>query len=212
MGGKWRKRTMRKLITLLCVSLVAMPLLFIGGSAGAADLSGLVSFTAGTPARAASVNGNFTLLSGALSQTRTGVLAVNPSAFQTVSQGGMYYHNAGYLENQGVAALYFFAPIYLPHGATITKVTSYWHDADATDLSIALDKMSNVDGATNSGYIAAFNSSGTAGDGSTIRTGGDIISPVVDNAGYNYCLSLGMEGSSANKLYSVVIEYTYKLN
>ena len=97
------------------------------------------------------------------------------------------------------------APVHLPQGATVTKMTVYWYDADgASDIKVDLWRRTHSSNAGAS--MGSVTSSGSGGDGSGTTTT-FAPPPTIDNAIYSYEV-WGI--SDPNEcIRSVVIEYTY---
>ena len=100
----------------------------------------------------------------------------------------------------------FNAPVQLPHGATVTKMTVYWYDNYAGDNgTIALRRSSfSLFPLT----MAEVTTSGSGGNGSGVDSTIDYAQ--IDNSQYTYYLTaqLPTDGTDYVGLYGVVIEYT----
>jgi hypothetical protein len=84
------------------------------------------------------------------------------------------------------STVYFYAPVQLPHGVTVTNFTSYWNDEDPSEnLECGLYRTK---GQHTMSQMADGDSSGYAGYGSTVDI--SILSAIVDNSQYNYLLML----------------------
>ncbi|WP_456375440.1 hypothetical protein [Thiolapillus sp.] len=106
----------------------------------------------------------------------------------------------------------YTAPVMLPDGATVTKMTFHYQDGANHDADVNLYRLSLAD-ATES-VMAQTSSSG--GGGGTVVTGSaidnTITNPNIDNSQYNYYLTFYPHGLDANNnvpwLLGVVITYT----
>jgi len=104
-----------------------------------------------------------------------------------------------------------YADIFIPHGATITKISFYWHDTLPTDDCTLELFRNNMDGTFTS--IASMSSTGSNGNGNSFSS--TISLPIVDNSQYSYYLKLSnlKEKDTDGQLYimefyGVILEYT----
>jgi len=98
-----------------------------------------------------------------------------------------------------------YGAVHLPHGSTITGLTAYVYDIDASNLSVYLYANNVTNG--NSNLVAVLNSSGTSGEQTLTTT----ISYAVDNSTRAFLCRLRFYPPSSIdnlKVYSVVIKYT----
>jgi hypothetical protein len=90
-----------------------------------------------------------------------------------------------FLQNDDTTAVDFFAGVQLPHGATVTNVTFYWYDFNASlNMDFTLCRL--VPTTTVRYVMASGSSSGSSGYGITIDT--SISYPDIDNSQYSYLL------------------------
>ena len=180
--------------------------------AAAADLSGIHNFQANTPARAASVNNNFGLLSGALTEARTGALSIPGGAFALADTANAYWLNGrGEIISSASGTQIFFAPVNLPQGAEVLELKSYWYDDNAgADLLIYMVRCEYADsGATACSEMADISSTGTPGESNTFT---DVVTDAfIDNTANYYHIKLET-GAVDHLLSGVVIRYSYTLN
>jgi hypothetical protein len=120
----------------------------------------------------------------------TSYISIPASAFVTS------YNTDGALidqevRNQQTYTITFHGSIQLPHGATITNVTSYWHDVD-TSVNIGCSLIRNSP--TGGVLMASIGSTGSAGDGSTTAT--SVLFSSVNNKDYTYCFQLAIPANS----------------
>lgn len=114
-------------------------------------------------------------------------ISVPPSAFNPKTDEVDYNHDQMELCSRvGLDLVHFFAPIYFPHGVTVTKLTmnSYRED-DAAEIMLRLWQQGNVG---EDEIMAEVTSLRTTGDGSDDDT--SIDHALIDNASYSYCLDL----------------------
>jgi len=101
----------------------------------------------------------------------------------------------------------FVAPVFLPHGATVTRLDFYYKDNSANDLTLYLNVTARTDSGTS---MASITSSGQSSQYTSSSTTTINVS-TVDNLSYNYYLSLSFPGNdSSNLIYSgALIRYSY---
>lgn len=95
------------------------------------------------------------------------------------------------LEASGTAT--FFGVVQLPHGVTVTNVTSYWYDVDAS-LEIECLLCRTI-GDNLISPLADVDSSGSSGEGSTVDTT-IAFDAVVDNSQYSYLFYVRIPANS----------------
>jgi hypothetical protein len=187
-------------------------LLVTAGTAAAADLSGIHDFLPNTPARAASVNNNFDLLSGALTEARTGALSIPGGAFAPADTANAYWLNGrGEIISNASGTQTFFAPVNLPQGAEVLDIKSYWYDDSASaDLLVTMVKCEYADtDATACTGMADISSAGSPGESNMLT---DVITDAfIDNTANYYHIRLET-GAVDHLLAGVVIRYSYTLN
>jgi len=149
-----------------------------------------------------SVGGNLTWAD------KTGYLSVSTAAFQPYSND--LYFNSGSELIPGTADYHsFYAPVQLPQGATVTKMTFFWYDPlDPQDAECTLFR-NNMDGTKN--WMADVFSTDSAGNGSSYDD--EIDYATIDNSQYAYYLRWTLrydEGSLDETVgHGVIIEYTF---
>jgi hypothetical protein len=130
--------------------------------------------------------------------------SVNGEVFLPIDETNTYTNVNGALYSATGA---YSAPVNLPHGATVTKMTVHYMDNDAADnFSIWLYQNTMI-GALSTA-MATFT---TAGAAAAYQVGEDttIAPAVIDNSQYAYRLMVGsFNGASTHRLGGVVIEYT----
>jgi hypothetical protein len=136
--------------------------------------------------------------------TQTAYVSVAASAFAP-EEDGYDYQNRGYsLHPQDTSSTDYYAPVQLPDGATVTKMTFCWRDGSASDGKAYLMRTTLAGSA---GTMANVNTSGSTGtadcdDDLTISGAG------VDNSQYAYYLKWELPDSDVYG-YGVIIEYSY---
>jgi hypothetical protein len=126
----------------------------------------------------------------------TGYISVSAAAFNSMDDGAFI---GDHLENRGSSSVAFMGPVQLPHGATVTNVTFYWRDADASeDILFAL--RYTLPDRTYS-YMAYADSSGSGGLGST--TDVTISNAVIDNSVncYDFVVWIPVNTPTSNLMY-----------
>lgn len=135
-------------------------------------------------------------------KTVTSYLSIPPAAFAPADEAYQYSQLGHKLTPGDSSSSTYYAPVSLPHGATVTKLTFHWNDTDGTsNASIWLDRSAFT------GFVstmASAASSGSGGNGST--TDSTVSNATVDNSQYEYILGLILPSTSTS-LYGVVIEY-----
>jgi hypothetical protein len=123
----------------------------------------------------------------------TGYISIPASAFVTS------YNTDGALidqdvRNQQTYSITFHGSVQLPDGVTITNVTSYWYDADASNIGCSLIRNTPTGGV----LMASLGSSGSDGYGFTTST--SVLFSTVNNKDYTYCFQLSIPGNSLTTL------------
>ena len=115
---------------------------------------------------------------------RTGYLSVPSTAFRPQFGTQVYTDLGFYLWPRDVAGGIYRAPVHLPHGATVTRMTFYWNDSDAAKDATCTLYMANFGNITEN-TMAAASTGGSAGSASnTVVT--SISYATVDNANHTY--------------------------
>lgn len=135
-------------------------------------------------------------------------LAVPPAAWMITAQNAAGVDDVANRDSlaYSISGKKLAAPVYLPDGAKVTKVTLYYYDIAADNFTVGLFRR---DLATNHWHFVGpgnLASTGNAGRGSSVMT----VSPAetINNAANSYFL-LTPSSPAANKaIESVVIEYT----
>ena len=134
-------------------------------------------------------------------ETKTGFLSIPAGAFNPKNNTMTYYSEGLYIRGNGT----FYAPVYLPDEAIVTKLTFHWmDDSELKDADLMLWR-----GGIEGGWAEGMAELGTHGsDGQAKNSSVDeIYHATIDNANYSYYLTLW----SYLEIYcnNVQIEYTY---
>jgi hypothetical protein len=98
---------------------------------------------------------------------------------------------------------YYVAPVFLPHGATVTEIKTWWEDQSGNDASLELRR---ADPFSTSAYTTMVTLE-TLGTGQFVSSETTITDPVIDNSQYSYILYVELPDSDID-YYQTVIEYT----
>jgi hypothetical protein len=145
---------------------------------------------------------------GNASNAGTDYLSVPAAAFTPKSQSSNYENHGRYLKAFGSQAA-FRAPVYLPHGASISRISAcFFDDSNTTSGTLKLDYLQVGSGIA---YEAASIVSSTSPSFQLSTT--TTISPaLVDNVFFAYWLELTLpaSGGAGNDVWGcgVIIEYT----
>ncbi|MFL5752280.1 MAG: hypothetical protein ACJ76F_02650 [Bacteroidia bacterium] len=145
------------------------------------------------------------------STPKTHYLSVSATAFNTIGDG-VSFERALDLTGASVSTLggnsanfaLLFAPLNLPDGATITKITAYMADNDAVNSAVI-----NLTGIDNTGNVT-LNVVTPSSSGSAITAYASTpFAHVVNNSAKSYNLRFQTyENNQSLLLYNVIIEYT----
>ena len=136
-------------------------------------------------------------------ETKTGFLSIPASAFNPKNNTMTYYSEGLYIMGTGT----FYAPVYLPNEAIVTKLTFHWLDnLESKDGRLELWR-GGIEGGWAEGMtmepLATHGSDGQAKNSSV----DEIYHATIDNANYTYYLTLWLY--FAIYCNNVQIEYTY---
>lgn len=178
-------------------------------------------FTPNTPAKADSVNENFsavdlavddnaamiTSLQNAHSNTRTSYVSVGAGAFTPFDETYAFSRFSGINIKPGdnLSPMYI-AGVSLPHGSVVTSFSVQFLDNDAGGVGVAeLREFC--------GTFEDIMASGTTTDNANLQwiTDSSISSPEVDNTDCTYNIKLNL-GTTNIGFYKAVIEYEYSLD
>ena len=117
-------------------------------------------------------------------------LSINPCAFRPEVDTYDYTINQQVCRNQtSLTEQYFFAPVYLPHGATVTKFTFYGYRDDVLSTMRATLQKVNRPGVVTT--LAEVIADWTIGESSGYDD--TILQPVIDNENYSYIVRLFLD-------------------
>ena len=132
----------------------------------------------------------------------SGVVAIPPAAFQPTEPGYLYL-GSDCLNNGSYSWLYH-APVYLPQGATVTKVTLWYYDtANGPDATFSMIRQAFSGGTPQT--MAYIPTAGYAGSGAWSDEG--IDNAVIDNSQYSYQLSWLSPADSGIQFCGAIIYY-----
>lgn len=136
-----------------------------------------------------------------------GKLAIAASTFQPMSDLAIYEKDFNQIHPVGtdVPSQRYFAPVTLPHGATITTMTAAF-DGTGDTVKIRLDYTTLANGDTSSAVFKLAEVLSSAGSSPQTATA---FAHTVDNGANVYFLVVDLTGGSASKLRGVSISYTY---
>jgi hypothetical protein len=135
-----------------------------------------------------------------------GYISIPAAAFQPKAPGFNYsnYGSALYGENPGS----YVAPLYLPHGAQLTRITFFWNDTNTTPGSngAVTIKRSGFFGVESPMAVLVTTD---VVQGSTTTT--TIDDAIIDNSQFQYYIEAGLPdwGSGHVTLFCVVVEYNF---
>jgi hypothetical protein len=124
-------------------------------------------------------------------------------------QNASYHYSYGLRNHNTAGTLYCYAPLQLPHGATITNATFYFYDNDVGNFGFWLMR-SNQTGYSVMG--STYNTPASATPGYDNVSLSSIINAIVDNNNYNYYIEITIPFSSDSfdyRFYYALIEYEY---
>jgi hypothetical protein len=152
----------------------------------------------------AEVDGDVTVHGNLTWDAKTSYISVPASAFQPVEDGYDYDIGGDVVENIDGQSDDYVAPVQLPHGATVTKLTFHWWDQSSADGNCYLVRFDPATGDQDA--LADAVTSGEAGvvDSSQDTT---ISYASVDNSQFTYHLGLILPDSMV-AAFGVFIEYT----
>ncbi len=189
------------------------------GSDISSNNSGNVGIGTTTPATELDVNGTATVDAVAFPDGSVQTTAAHSTGIYVVGDGDFVSRNgikdiytAG---SNGLGGTYIYggtgelvAPVHLPHGSTVTKVTFYGYDLHNTNIDIKLNRQPFH----GSGFITLATHTSSTNSGEYTGVDSSISSATVDNSSYTYWVRVGLVGGtwhSAGELAvnGIVIEY-----
>jgi len=210
---------MKRVLTIIFLIFILVPINTLVW-AGSVDVPNV--FSPDTPARADSVNENFsaievsvddnaamiTSLQNSHSGTRTGYYSFDAIDFRPEDNTMAYFAYPGSLTC--VSSDDFYAPVNLPHGAVVKSITWYYRDlSNSSEISLAVIQQTQNGSTSNNLTIMA--SSGNSGNGSMSAI--TIDYSTIDNVTYRYSMRVDMQTECSGKVFKGGnIEYEYYLN
>ncbi len=136
-----------------------------------------------------------------------GKLSIAASTFVPMSDLAVYEKNFNQLNpvSNDAASQRYYAPLYLPQGATITTMTAAFEGSGDT-VKIRLDYTAISNGDTSSSVYKLAEVLSSAGASPQTATA---FAHTVDNGTNVYFLVVDLTGGSASKLRGVSVSYTY---
>ncbi len=144
---------------------------------------------------------------GAAPSGGTGKLSIAASTFSPMSDLAVYEKNFNQINpvSNDVASQRYYAPLYLPHGATITTMTAAFVGTGDV-VKIRLDYTAITNGETPSSVFKLAEVLSSAGPSPQTATA---FAHTVDNAANVYFFVVDLTGGSASKLRGVSVSYAY---
>lgn len=140
--------------------------------------------------------------------TKTGVISIAASTFLPASDLAIYEKKFNELSPVGddAASQRYYAPLTIPHGATITSMTAAYEASGTGEVQVRLDytAIGNADSETGPVYKLAEALSSQAPSPVTVSA----FSHVVDNSANVYFLVVDLTGGPATTLRGVSVAYT----
>jgi hypothetical protein len=136
-----------------------------------------------------------------------GKLSIAASTFQPMSDLAIYEKSFNELKPVGndVPSQRYFAPVTLPHGASITTMTAAF-EGNGDTVKIRLDYTALTNGDTSSAVFKLAEVLSSAGSSPQTATA---FAHTVDNGANVYFIVVDLTGGPASKLRGVSISYTY---
>jgi len=135
-------------------------------------------------------------------ETKTGFLSIPACAFNPKNNTMTYYSPGLYIMGNGT----FYAPVYLPNEAIVTKLTFHWMDvSESKDAELMLWR-GGIEGGWAEGMVFELGTHGSDLQGKNSSVD-EIYHATIDNANYSYYLTLW--SYLGIYCYNVQIEYTY---
>lgn len=140
------------------------------------------------------------------SSPRTHTLPIPPTAFRGQTETDSYVVGAGSLYGSGDTTV--VAPVVLPQGAVMTKLSAWLEDNDPDSYLVVDLRRADID-STGAFTAASVNGDGLSGTG--VREATSISGPTVDNTAYKYGIRVydtnGTWEVNDSRLLHVAIEY-----
>jgi hypothetical protein len=149
------------------------------------------------------------LLYGVTAAPGHGYVSVPAPAFQPQSHDYQYWISSGWVRNLDGDSDYYRAPVQLPHGATLTKLSFFWKDGSSTADGYCQLWQSGLSGS----YALGIASAATDGDAGLADSSEVTITmfSTVDNSQYAYGLTVYLPDSSV-EAFGAIVEYVYPVS
>jgi hypothetical protein len=138
-------------------------------------------------------------------KAKTSYISISAANF-TPKSPSVTYTQYGYSLGSPVSGSKYYAPVQLPHGATVTSMNFVWYDttSQAITCTLYVDAMGYAGPMQNSmGQIASTGTGGTGADFASLSG----VYETIDNSSYIYYLEWEIgDGGTAGR--GVIIEYT----
>lgn len=157
----------------------------------------------------------------AMSYYKSGIMSISAGSFVPYEDGYDYQNHARYMFHfsgpSGAASRgWYLAPVQLPDGAMITKITTHWYDNKDDADGLGLLQRSTL-GLGNFIQLATTDSSGGSPYVYFGKSATEITNPVVDNKHYTYWVTVDLPLSTGSSHPGVgdvafcgaTIEYVY---
>jgi len=134
---------------------------------------------------------------------RTGYVSISAAAFGPFTDGREFWNRGDSVYMEGSTCCSFYAPVQLPHGAEVTKLTFKWEDFSMFgDSKLTLYRNHHNGSSTEMAEALSTNFLGLGQSyDDTIDT------PSINNSVYSYYLHLGLPTANI-KCFGAIIEYT----
>ncbi|UCF42274.1 MAG: hypothetical protein JSV99_06585 [Planctomycetota bacterium] len=138
-------------------------------------------------------------------KAKTGYISVSAAAFRPMLDGYDFSNIGYYLRNVDSNSDSYYAPVQLPHGATVTEFTFYWRDTSEFDNGTAYLYRNGL--GTGIDVMALVSTSGSSGTPSSSSTS-TISAATIDNSQNAYHLLWTLPDTNVWG-YGVIIKYTF---
>jgi len=137
-----------------------------------------------------------------------GYISVSAAAFQPKSHTYRYDIDSISIFNVDGNSDYYYAPLELPQGATVTRLIFYWEDGSSADGYCSMWRSAMM-----GSYGLGMATANTSGDTGVADSSEDtsIDSATVDNSQYSYGLTVYLPDSGV-EAFGVVVEYVYSVS
>lgn len=141
---------------------------------------------------------------------RTGYVSVSAAAFVPEDGSTTYLNHGEILSWGGIGSGRFYAPVQLPHGATVTAMQFRWWDNSETETvtcTLYVSGLGTYAPSDPAAEMVEVASTGAGGNGSETSGFVDPSYATVDNSLYAYYLRWHMDGDARGR--GVIIQYQF---